>query len=142
MKAITPPTCYCGAQTVYQDSKDYYHGKSYGMRWICERWPQCHGSVGAHPDGTPLGTIPDGETKALRSQCHAVADPIWRDSRFTAAERRYLRGSVYRWMQAITGLSQDECHIGMFDAEQCRYLLKRMTEVPYEKRKELLPREV
>jgi hypothetical protein len=133
------PDCFCGSRTIYQDSKEYYHGTSYGMRYICERWPECLGSVGAHPDGQPLGTVPDPETKRLRGVCHGMVDAIWRDANLTAKEQRQKRGSVYRWLQNITGLSQGECHIGKFNAEQCRFLIKCIKAVPYEQRHELLP---
>lgn len=127
------PTCFCGSRTVYQDSKAYYHGKSYGMRWICERWPACNGSVGAHPNGTPLGTVPDALTKELRRQCHAIVDPLWQEGNvFGDGRRNRMRSSVYRYMQVLMDLPPHVCHIGMFDADQCSTLLRRMAATPYE----------
>lgn len=135
---IDPPDCFCGTETEYIDSAAFYHGRSYGMRWICKRWPECRGSVGSHPDGRPLGTIPDESTKKLRIELHSIVDAIWHGK--TGKEKRYARGSAYRWLQNLTGLSQEDCHIGMFDEEACRFALKRVAEVPYERRKELMPR--
>lgn len=130
------PICYCGSLTEYKDSRDYYHGKSYGMRYICIRWPECRGSVGAHPDGKPLGTVPDDETKRLRGICHGLIDPLWQNAGLIGKEKHHKRNSVYKWMCNLMELSRDEAHIGMFDASQCRQLIRRVKEVPYDRRRE------
>lgn len=136
----TPPHCFCGGICHYEDSARIYHGSTrFGMRWICENWDTCGGSVGAHPDGRPLGTVPDEETKILRRQLHSIVDVIWYGHK--GREKRYKRGSAYRWLANTTRWPIDRAHIGMMDAEQCRYALRCLTSVPYELRKELLPRE-
>lgn len=134
----TPPVCFCGSECVYKDSKGLY-AKSYGMRWICKRFPACRGSVGAHPDGKPLGSVPDEPTKKLRGQLHSIVDAVWSHKR-TGRERHQARGSAYRWLSDITGWPIDICHIGMMNERQCLYALERTKTIPYEKRKELLPR--
>lgn len=123
------PVCFCGSSTTYQDSKDYYAGTSYGMRWICDRFPACRGSVGAHPDGRPLGTIPDEETKQLRIKLHALVDPLWRDR--TDRTKKRNRASVYGWLRRIMDMTSQECHIGNFTKDQCLEALKKIEEKPY-----------
>lgn len=133
-KSITP-VCYCGSPTVYQDSKAYYHGRSYGMRWICSRWPECRGSVGAHPDGKPLGTVPSDEDKKWRSLLHAQIDPLWQNQQ---RSKKRARGSVYGWLRRIMNLTPDECHIGNFNADMCIEALEQIALHPYEERHALV----
>jgi hypothetical protein len=131
-----PPMCFCGATTVYQDSKAYYHGhRSYGMRWICSRWPECDGSVGAHPDGKPLGTVPSAEDKKYRSMLHAQIDPLWQNQE---RSKKRARGSVYGWLRRILNMTADECHIGNFNAETCIEALEQIALHPYEHRHSLV----
>lgn len=139
-KTFTPPICFCGSETEYKDSAELYHGRSYGMRWICKRFPDCRGSVGAHPDGRPLGTVPNPEDKVWRGRLHALIDPLWRNPSPTDDRRKkYRRGSVYRWLSIITNLPIDEVHVGMWDAEMCQKVLKLIEQYPYEQRYELIP---
>lgn len=124
----TSPLCYCGSSSSLRDNKLLYNGKSYGRgkAWICNRFPECRGSVGCHPDGRPLGTIPDPDTKILRQKLHALIDPIWREGRGS-------RGSVYGWLKRITG-STKEIHMGETTKEDCIRLFALIKENPYEDR--------
>lgn len=88
----------------------------YGLRYLqdgtCQRMP-CAGSLGAHPDGTPLGRPADAVTKGLRVEAHEVFDRLWKLGLMD-------RGQAYAWLAASMGLTREEAHIGMFDAERCR----------------------
>lgn len=133
-----PPVCFCGAETVYRDSAVIYHGYSYGMRWICSRFPECNGSVGAHPDGEPLGTVPNAEDKKYRSMLHAQIDPLWQSQE---RSKKKARGSVYGWLRRLLNMTADECHIGNFNAEQCIEALELIAQHPYEQRHSLITKE-
>jgi hypothetical protein len=111
-----------------------YNGKSYGNGWayICNRFPKCRGSVGVHPNGKPLGTIPDQETKQLRIQLHAVIDPLWRNQ--THQPKRVARGAVYGYLRHIMEMTAEECHIGNFTADDCRRAMRAIQEIPFEVR--------
>lgn len=52
------------------------------------RCPICCSSVGTHPDGRPLGSIPTREIKGIRQKIHAALDPLWKS-------KRYKRGELY-----------------------------------------------
>lgn len=121
--------CFCGSTASIRSNAIIYNGREYGngKAWICDRFPDCRGSVGTHPDGKPLGTIPDAETKKLRIQVHAVIDPIWK------GQSKKKRGSVYGWLKRITG-SQKEIHIGETTKEDCLRLLELIEQNPYEDR--------
>ena len=129
---IEAPVCFCGSPAVYHgDTIEYYNGKDYGPRWICSRFPVCRGSVGAHPDGKPLGSIADPETKKARMQVHALIDPIWKNESSGRARRR-KRASVYRWLARLLNIR--EYHTGNLTAQQCRELVILIMKNPYDKR--------
>jgi len=63
--------------------------------WVCDA---CGNYVGCHGDGSPLGTIPTPEIRAMRRRIHAVIDPLWRS-------RRVSRNWVYREMRTALGVT-------------------------------------
>jgi hypothetical protein len=129
-----PVICFCGSPASLQDNSLLYNGKSYGngKAYICDRFPECRGSVGVHPNGKPLGTIPDQETKKLRMAVHAVIDPLWRNQ--VHQPKRVARGAVYGYLRHIMGMTAEECHIGNFTAADCRKALRAIEQLPFEVR--------
>lgn len=95
----------CGSAMVLRSSR---YGKFYG----CTKFPKCRGTHGAHPDGKPLGTPADRETKLARIEAHAAFDALWKDGLLG-------RKNAYRWMRKAMGLKPDDCHIAKFTKEQC-----------------------
>ena len=135
MRTSTDILCYCGAPARLADNSEYY-GRSYGNGkcWMCTRFPECDGYVGTHPDGRPLGSLVDKETKKWRMQVHAQIDPLWRDMGLRGAAKRRRRGSVYGWLRRIMNMSSEECHVGNFTADQCIEALEEIALHPYEVR--------
>jgi ssDNA-binding Zn-finger/Zn-ribbon topoisomerase 1 len=100
----------CGALMVLRPSK---HGPFYA----CTRFPDCRGTHGAHPDGSPKGTPANKETREARIKAHFVFDQIWKNN--------YMRRrEAYRWLRNSMSISHSEAHIGHFDQEQCEKLIK------------------
>lgn len=127
-----PVTCFCGSSAHLRDNSLLYNGKSYGngKAYICDRFPDCRGSVGVHPNGKPLGNIPDEQTKVMRRKLHAIVDPLWQNHPYH--NRRKARGSVYGYLRRLLNMTAEECHIGNFDAETCLRAMKAIRENPYE----------
>ncbi len=102
----------CGAQLILKESR---YGKFYG----CETWhdTKCPGSIGAHPDGRPLGRLANQQTKRARQRAHVVFNKLWEVAGLT-------RKQAYAWMRREMGLSKEEGHIAMFDTAQCEQLIK------------------
>lgn len=123
------PVCYCGSTSSLRSNALIYNGKTYGNGkvWLCDRFPACRGSVGTHPDGRPLGIIPDEETKKLRIKLHAMIDLLWQNR--TDRSRSRNRGSVYGWLKRIAGR---EIHMGETTKQDCLELLRLIQENPYE----------
>ena len=117
------PVCFCGSSSSLRSNALIYNGREYGNGkiWLCDRFPVCRGSVGTHPDGKPLGTIPDEETKKLRIKVHSVIDPLWRG-------QKKNRGSVYGWLKRISG---KDYHNGEASKEDCLRILELIKENPY-----------
>lgn len=129
--------CFCGSTTSLKSNALIYNGREYGNGkiWLCDRFPICRGSVGTHPDGKPLGTIPDAETKKLRIAVHAMVDCHWK--RPDGSKDRKTRGYVYGWLRRITGKSHDDCHIGMFTKEDCLKTMELIKQNPFEDRRKV-----
>ena len=117
-KVICP---YCGKQAEYMDSKIIYHGRSYGMIYICR---PCDAYVGVHK-GTdqPLGRLANRELRRWRNRAHAMFDPLWQKGRF-----RRRRNDAYAWLAEKMGLPKEETHIAMFDIPQCKQVIQIMDD--------------
>lgn len=107
----------CGKKMVLLESLTltYPSGKK-RLFYSCPMYPFCTVQHGAHPDGTPLGFPADNKTRRARTQAHEAFDALWRGLRMT-------REDGYKLLQEITGLSEEEAHIGRFDYDQCAALV-------------------
>lgn len=135
---MTTPTCvHCTATpALVTGAAIYPHRPDLADKpiWLCA----CGARVGCHPGTTvPLGRAADAQLRGARGHVHALLDPIWRDawkgSAYRGANGRFdgARGSkriitgvartrVYEFLASRMGLTEDDCHVGMFDLEQCR----------------------
>jgi ssDNA-binding Zn-finger/Zn-ribbon topoisomerase 1 len=131
------PICYCGSPTHLDTNAKIYNGREYGNGkiWLCDRYPDCRGSVGVHPDNRPLGTIADPETKKWRIAVHDRIDKLWKNNpKSKGRHGGRLRGSVYKWLRGLMKMSAKECHIGNFTTEQCIEALEQIALHPYSER--------
>jgi hypothetical protein len=56
--------------------------------------------------------LANAELRAARSAVHKVLDPLWLKKRMTRLE-------AYAMLATKLELTEDECHVGMFDLETC-----------------------
>ena len=113
----------CGSPMILKPSK-FKRGYYYG----CSRHPVCHGSHGAHPNGSPLGVPANAETKRWRIKAHEVFNRLY--AFYPPGKmRRKARSQAYRFLQEIMDLSKDEAHIGRFNIEQCQRLIELLSNV-------------
>src|SRR5262245_42894115 len=87
----------------------------------CSQYPSCTAAHGAHPDGKPLGTAADKETKQARIVAHAAFDDLWRSGKMS-------RRAAYRELQRVMGMKEAEAHIGKFTKGQCEELVRRLEQ--------------
>lgn len=113
------PARLVGGAELYPHRRDLVDVKA----WVCT---PCGASVGCH-DGTetPLGRLANAELRKAKIAAHDAFDPIWRE-RFEAKSKtdpKYTRGMArggrYKALAAAMGIPKSECHIGMFDVDQC-----------------------
>lgn len=77
-------------ETMKHTYRDGRPRKFYG----CSRYPACKGTVGAHPDGRPLGVPGTREVKALRHELHTLAGQIW------LWGNKAQQAAMYDWIKA------------------------------------------
>ena len=107
---------YCGKPAQLVDSAIVYHGRSYGMIYYC---PDCQAYVGVH-SGTdrPKGRLANAELRSWKIKAHAAFDPLWQ------GKERRTRRWAYEWLAQAMGLPEERTHIGMFDVEQCKEVIR------------------
>lgn len=107
---------YCGKPARFVDSALVYHGHSYGMIYYC---PGCEAWVGVHK-GTdrPKGRLANAELRMWKRCAHAAFDPLWR------FKSRFTRRAAYQWLAEEMGLPEEKTHIGMFDVDQCKEVIR------------------
>lgn len=112
----------CGGEMVLRKSTKYPK-PFYG----CIHYPMCRATHGAHPDGRPLGKPADAETKRWRIAAHAALDPLWgRDEDVHCQIQKRQRRVIYAWLAEQLGIRNvgEECHIAMFNSEQCQRVIE------------------
>lgn len=110
---------YCKYEAEFMTSKEFY-GKDYGTNiWVCH---SCEAYVGTHGKSkNPLGTLANKETREWRKQAHKYVDPLWKS-------KKMKRGEVYRWIQKVMAMTPQEAHIGNFNVEQCKKIIRKVGE--------------
>ncbi len=88
----------CGAQMILKKTEKFRtrDGKP-RLFYSCSRFPACANSLGAHPDGTPLGIPVSKEVRILRTECHKLMDQVF--GKWSDLSRR-KKAEVYSWMKA------------------------------------------
>ncbi|ECC0132114.1 hypothetical protein FL828_20415 [Salmonella enterica subsp. enterica] len=106
---------YCGeyailvsGASIYPHRPDLYRLQFWSCE-ACKAWVGCHKNT----DAKPLGRLANAQLRMAKSGAHAAFDPIWKSGRLT-------RQQAYAWLSREMSLSREECHIGMFDLEQCQ----------------------
>jgi hypothetical protein len=111
---------YCNGQAKLVDSKEIYR-RSYGMIWFCK---PCDAWVGTHKDSKkhrPLGRLANSELRHWKQIAHTKFDLLWRAKmRRDKCRRNTARRLGYAWLAKQLGIEVKDCHIGMFDVDQCK----------------------
>jgi len=115
MKKTNVMCPYCAKPAVLADSAEVYHGRSYGMIWICR---PCGAYVGCHKnskDHAPKGSLANAELRPLRIAAHAAFDPLWKSGDMKRKE-------AYAWLKAALDVDFP-IHIGESDVDMCHRII-------------------
>jgi len=113
-----------------------------GIYWYCNN---CEAYVGSHKsNGRPLGRPANAALRKERQIAHSAFDPLWKKAVFDPAYAGSVRDNLavrtitqsarhrcYDFLAYQLKLTKDECHIGMFDAGQCRHAAAISRKVNY-----------
>ncbi len=102
-------------------------------RWFYRCRP-CKAWVGTH-EGTdkPLGRLADATLRRAKQDAHKALDPLWRAKIVRDGCRQFdARESAYVWLAGEMGIRRAQCHIGLFNPEQCQQVIAICA--PYAKR--------
>ena len=92
------------------------------MVWVCSDWPKCDAYVGCQK-GTnkPLGCLANPELRFWKKQAHTKFDKLWKNGELA-------RSDAYLWLSRVLSIPLNECHIGMFNTDQCKAVCAAVQE--------------
>lgn len=106
---------YCGKQAkLVQGDVIYPHRPDLYELWFWSCEP-CQAYVGTHKQSKvhfPLGRLANHALRRAKNRAHAAFDPLWKDG-------PTKRKEAYEWLSNGLGIDFKDCHIGMFNIEQC-----------------------
>lgn len=126
MKRAAPTCPYCEQPSEQVTGAVIYPRRPDLAQKVIYRCEPCAAWVGCHP-GTdiPLGRLANKALRDAKQAAHAAFDPLWkakkaRDNISTKAART----AGYRWLATQLGIDAKDCHIGMFDEQQCQRVVE------------------
>lgn len=128
MSVICP---YCSRPAELVTGADVYPHRHdlAGLKFY--RCEPCDAHVGCHQPGTrswvggtkvintgtePLGRLADAELRAAKKKAHDAFGPVWHG--------KLHRRDAYIWLAIMLGIKQQDCHIGLFDLDQCAAVVR------------------
>lgn len=123
---IPSKTCeYCGspAKLVKGDVIYPHRPDLFGLNfWLCSK---CNAYVGCHKRNDkfnitgfePLGRLANLDLRVAKASAHRAFDPIWKSGRKS-------RTNAYRMLARTLDIAPEKCHIGNFDLDRCKAVVK------------------
>lgn len=113
------PICpYCNQESELVDGTVMYPHRpdlSSLLFYLCHN---CEASIGCHKGTSrPLGRLANKELRQYKMKAHAEFDPLWQDGSMT-------RTQAYELLAKEMQLNPDDCHIGMFDVDDCKKVIE------------------
>jgi hypothetical protein len=113
---------YCGAAAAFRPTSSHVYSKDFGPIWHCV---PCAAWVGCHPDGRPLGTLANANLRKIRVAAHNAFNPlIERKIAREKCSKTKAKNAAYAWLSKQLGIPREQCHIGMFNEEQCSSVME------------------
>lgn len=129
MTEVICPYCqqkaeFVTGQVIYPHRPDL-HWKSY---WYCfsdDAYVGCHAN-----SNEPLGRLADKNLRRFKINAHKAFDRLWK------TRGALSRTQAYYWLSWKMNTPKEETHIGMFDLEQCKRVIKICRDVNLDQLKE------
>lgn len=112
---------YCGDKAVVVNGLVLYgadHKLTKKFFYYCE---PCKAWVGMHENSNkPFGTLANAALRKKRLDTHKALDFFWVNAKNPSHERK----QTYSWLASKMKIPVGDCHIGMFDLDQCATALR------------------
>lgn len=116
-----PTTCrYCRGIVKLAENKEVY-GKNYGKHPYIYLCTSCRAYVGTHPTAPPkpLGTLANQVLRKARESCKKPFKLYEERMQALACGKKQGRYEAYRRLANEMDIRMEECHFGLFEADQC-----------------------
>lgn len=121
---------YCRNKANLHLDSSIVYGKNYGAIYLCECYPICNSYVGCHPNSTqPLGRLADSNLRYWKKQAHKYFDVLWKTGEINKIYPEFIKGATnrskaYKWLSKQLNIPGERTHIGMFDVNKCKTVVK------------------
>ena len=108
----------CKETTVVSGNKLYPAGHRLSLKefYYCS---DCDAWVGMHLESKkPFGSVAKKDLRLKRKMAHDAFDEIWKNNIFNMT-----RKEAYSWLSKKMNMSNNKCHIGAFNIEQCNSVI-------------------
>lgn len=111
---------YCGSPVVIRSADGIYKENSrQTMLYVCSNYPECDAYVRIQP-GTkniPLGSMANGELRALRREAHQYFDRIHQSGLMSKKD-------AYAWLSGVLAAPMAHAHIGQLSDYYCKLVIE------------------
>lgn len=128
----TPRCPYCGSPAILRSAEGIYRDNSRNaMLYVCKKYPACDSYVRVQP-GTrcPIGTMANGELRALRKEAHHYFDQLYKRGMMTKEE-------AYHWLAEILAAPMDQAHIGLLGEYYCGIVIEESKKLLQQHRRKV-----
>jgi zinc-finger-containing domain len=116
MQDVTCP--YCGGDAGLYTGSSLFPRKERLHDEFFYRCEPCDAIIGCYPGTTcPKGILANRQLQKARLRAHKAFDPLW--------EKGFIsRSNAYEWLARQMRVHIDDCHMSLFDLEQCRKVVE------------------
>lgn len=126
---------YCGGSVTYRSADGIYRENPHGvMLYVCSRYPSCDAYVRVHEGTTiPVGSLANGELRALRRETHQWFDRLYREGIMT-------KDDAYEWLSELISAPRAHAHIGLLGEYRCRQVIAESRKLVERKQQAIMYR--
>ena len=110
---------YCSSPVVLRSADGIYRENHYNTKlYVCSRYPVCDAYVRVQngTKNTPIGSMANGELRALRCEAHRSFDRIHETGLMSKQD-------AYAWLANILAAPMSHAHIGHLREHYCRVVI-------------------